>query len=70
MDKETGAKGLSRSQAEAELKELTEQVSNDEKYIKQVSDSLAEKKKGMEDSERVACWRAGGDQQGNLDSPQ
>merc|ERR1719476_1113901 len=45
MTKENGAKALSRSEADDELKALIEQVKNDKKYIDQVTKALAEKKK-------------------------
>mmetsp|Transcript_51353 Transcript_51353/g.111977 ORF Transcript_51353/g.111977 Transcript_51353/m.111977 type:complete len:497 (+) Transcript_51353:1-1491(+) len=46
---ENGAKALSKEEAQAEVDALTAQVANDEKYIKQVSDQLAEKKEEWKD---------------------
>jgi len=44
MEKENGAKALSKADTQARIDLLTEQVANDEKYIKQVEGELAEKK--------------------------
>merc|ERR1711920_718701 len=44
MDKESGAKGLSRGDAQAEIDMLTKQVANDKKYIGQLQDALDKKK--------------------------
>jgi len=52
MDKENGAKTLSKTDAQDRIDLLTEQVANDEKYIKQVVGELDYKKKDYE--ERVA----------------
>merc|ERR1740121_2029598 len=44
MEKESGAKGLSRGDAQAEIDMLTKQVANDKKYIGQLQDALDKKK--------------------------
>merc|ERR1719210_1020317 len=44
MEKENGARGMSRSEAVAEKEALETQVANDEKYIQQVQKSLDDKK--------------------------
>lgn len=44
MEKENGAKGLSRSDAEEEKNQLTTQVGDDQAYISQVEQALATKK--------------------------
>jgi len=44
MEKENGARGLSKEESQAELDSLTTQLDNDKKYIEQVQKSLAEKK--------------------------
>jgi len=45
MESESGANGMSRQESVDELNALKEQVSNDEKFIKQTQKSLADKKK-------------------------
>jgi len=45
MAKENGARGLSKDQAQTEVDELKAQVANDTKYIGQVEEALATKKK-------------------------
>merc|ERR1719408_1016032 len=45
MASEGGAKGMSRQESVDEVKELKQQVSNDEKFIKQTQKALADKKK-------------------------
>merc|ERR1719230_1376752 len=45
MESENGAKGMSRQDAEDELKALKKQVENDTKFIAQTEKALAEKKK-------------------------
>jgi len=49
MEKETGARGLSREESAGELDALTTQIKNDEKYIEQVQTALAEKKQEWKD---------------------
>merc|ERR1719499_461049 len=44
MEKENGARGLSKEETKEEIDALTAQVEADTKYIKQVKDALAEKK--------------------------
>jgi len=46
MEKETGARGLSRSEASEEVESLDEQVRNDNGYIQQVQQSMSTKKQG------------------------
>jgi len=43
MEKETGARGLSKEEAEEEIEALKKQVENDTKYISQVEEALATK---------------------------
>merc|ERR1719336_1229308 len=45
MEKENGARGMSKAETKEEIDMLTSQVEADTKYIKQVRDALAEKKK-------------------------
>jgi len=45
MEKENGARGMSKAETKEEIDMLTSQVEADTKYIKQVQDALAEKKK-------------------------
>jgi len=45
MSSENGAKGMSRQESADEVKALKEQVQNDEKFIKQTEQALADKKK-------------------------
>merc|ERR1719247_897899 len=45
MDSENGAKGMSRQDSVDEVKALTEQIKNDEKFIKETEAALAKKKK-------------------------
>jgi len=45
MEKENGARGMSKAETKEEIGMLTSQVEADTKYIKQVRDALAEKKK-------------------------
>merc|ERR1719201_1982473 len=45
MASENGAKGMSRQESSDEVKALKEQVQNDEKFIKQTEQALADKKK-------------------------
>jgi len=49
MEKENGARGLSKEESQEELDSLTEQIENDKKYIEQVQKSLAEKKQEWKD---------------------
>merc|ERR1719478_1494810 len=49
LAKENGVKGMSRAEAVEENEALKEQISDDEKYIKQVETSLAEKKEEWKD---------------------
>merc|ERR1711972_489769 len=44
MEKESGAKGLSRGDAQAEIDMLTKQIADDKKYIGQLQDALDKKK--------------------------
>merc|ERR1719468_661676 len=44
MEKENGARGMSKAETKEEIDMLTSQVEADTKYIKQVQDALAEKK--------------------------
>jgi len=44
MEKETGARGMSKAETKEEIDMLSSQVEADTKYIKQVQDALAEKK--------------------------
>merc|ERR1719507_1304449 len=44
MEKENGARGMSKAETKEEIDMLTSQVEADTKYIKQVQDTLAEKK--------------------------
>merc|ERR1719189_746466 len=44
MEKENGARGMSKAETKEEIGMLTSQVEADTKYIKQVQDALAEKK--------------------------
>merc|ERR1712173_69458 len=44
MEKENGARGMSKAETKEEIAALTSQVEADTKYIKQVQDALAEKK--------------------------
>jgi len=45
MESENGAKGMSKQESKDELANLKKQVQNDEKFIKQTEQSLADKKK-------------------------
>merc|ERR1719195_1584287 len=49
MEKENGARGLSKEETKEEIDALTAQVEADTKYIKQVKDALAEKKAEWKD---------------------
>lgn len=53
MEKEKGAAAMSKSEAQEEVDDLTEQVENDEKYIQQVRDSLKEKKAEWGERQRI-----------------
>jgi hypothetical protein len=53
MEKENGAKSLSRTDAQERVDLLTEQVASDEKYIAQVQAELAEKKSEWEERSRI-----------------
>jgi len=53
MELEGAARGLSLSEAEAEIKNLKEQVENDEKYIKQVEGELEAKKKEWKERQEM-----------------
>merc|ERR1711972_232669 len=44
MEKESGAKGMSRGDASAEVDMLTKQITDDKKYIGQLQDALDKKK--------------------------
>merc|ERR1711972_681974 len=44
MEKESGAKGMSRGDASAEVDMLTKQIADDKKYIGQLQDALDKKK--------------------------
>jgi len=59
MDKENGAKALSRTDAQERIQLLTEQVANDEKYIEQVQSELAEKKSEWEERARIRYGEIG-----------
>jgi len=51
MSVEEGAKGMNKEEAETELDALTEQKTNDDKFIKQTTDSLADTKKSIQGSQ-------------------
>jgi peptidoglycan hydrolase CwlO-like protein len=53
MDKENGARGMNKEEAQAEVDSLTKQVENDTKYIAQVKKSLAEKKEEWKDRQAL-----------------
>ena len=53
MDEESGAKGLSKSDAEDEIEALNTQKTNDEKFIKQTEDSLVTKKEEWKDRQML-----------------
>jgi len=53
MEKETGARGLSKEEAQEEVDALKKQVVDDTKYIKQVEDALATKKTEWKDRKEL-----------------
>merc|ERR1711957_1066988 len=53
MDKENGARGMNKEEAQAEVDALTKQVDNDERFIEQVEKSLAEKKEEWKDRQAL-----------------
>merc|ERR1712032_742624 len=53
MELEGGARGMSLSEAEAEIKNLKGQVKNDDGYIKQVKDELEAKKKEWKERQEM-----------------
>jgi len=53
MSKENGARDMNKDEAQAEVDALKEQVANDEKYIKQTEESLAEKKEEWKDRQKL-----------------
>jgi len=59
MEKENGAKSLSRTEAQGRIDFLNEQIANDEKYISQVTTELAEKKAEWEERSRVRYGEIG-----------
>jgi len=56
MEKENGARGMSRQESMQELEALQDQIKNDETFIKQVTDSVEEKK--IEWKDRMALRTA------------
>jgi hypothetical protein len=59
MEKENGAKALSKTEAQDRIDFLNEQIANDEKYIKQVTSELAEKKAEWEERSRIRYGEIG-----------
>jgi septal ring factor EnvC (AmiA/AmiB activator) len=59
LEKEKGAKALSRSEAQDRVDLLTEQIASDEKYIKQVKQELADKKAEWEERSRIRYGEIG-----------
>jgi len=59
MEKENGARSLSRSEASDRVEFLNEQIANDEKYITQVKGELAEKKAEWEERARIRYGEIG-----------
>jgi len=53
MESENGAKGMNKEQAQDEVDALKEQVSNDEKYIEQTKNSMADKKAEWKDRQAL-----------------
>jgi hypothetical protein len=53
MEVEMGARGKTKEESQAEIDALTEQVKNDEKFIKQVTAQLAEKKEEWKDRQEL-----------------
>jgi hypothetical protein len=53
MESENGARGMNKDQAQDEVDALSEQVSNDHKYIDQTKNSLAEKKVEWKDRQTM-----------------
>jgi len=59
MEKENGAKSLSKTEAQSRIDFLNEQIANDEKYITQVTSELAEKKAEWEERSRIRYGEIG-----------
>merc|ERR1719409_458065 len=53
MEKENGARAMSKEDAQTEVDALTTQVENDTKYIEQTKKSLAEKKEEWKDRQAL-----------------
>merc|ERR1719362_2616617 len=53
MEKENGARGMSKKETKEEIEMLSSQVEADTKYIKQVQDALAEKKAEWKDRQSL-----------------
>jgi len=53
MEKENGARGMSKAETKEEIEMLSNQVEADTKYIKQVQDALAEKKLEWKDRQSL-----------------
>jgi len=59
MEKEGGARGMSREESKAELDALTDQIANDEKYIEEVTKSQAEKTQEWKDRKVLRAGELG-----------
>merc|ERR1740138_2016483 len=58
MEAEMGARGKTKEESQAEIDALTEQVKNDEKFIKQTKAQLAEKKEEWKDRQELRAAEA------------